>query len=540
MIKSTPAIALLVILTAGNAGATEINDLGSLDFPNSGAEQAQEAFARGVLLLHSFEYEDAREAFQEASAIDPDFALAFWGEAMTHNHPLWRQQDREAALEALSRYASSAAERAAKAPTAREAAYLAALEVLYGEGDKVSRDEAYSEAMRTLSESFPDDLEAQAFYALSILGTTQGRRDFRVYMRAGAVAEEVFAANPRHPGAAHYLIHSYDDPVHAPLGLRAARVYNQIAPAASHAQHMISHIFVALGQWADSVESNIRAYEVSKERQERKGLPLDQLNYHAMQWLEYSYLQLGQLDKARQVLDLMAGYAAQSSSERAVWYYAVMRAMWNVETDGLDAPPSIDMEVLELAGLVHDLFSDGYVAATRDDLQSARKILVRMQEARREAEEQAVDPATGGYAANFKDTLEVAIVLEKSLEGLILLGDGEFDAAIAMFEEATAIEAARPLQYGPPNIVLPSHEIYGWALVMLDRPDEARVQFETALSRAPRRTNSLMGLLAAAKSIGDEDTLATACSELSSILAGSDQLERIRSSCAGVDRSVAP
>ena len=108
MIKSTPAIALLLIFFFDNTAATEINDLGSLDFPNSGAEQAQEAFARGVLLLHSFEYEDAREAFQEASAIDPDFVLAFWGEAMTHNHPLWRQQDREAALEALSRYASSA------------------------------------------------------------------------------------------------------------------------------------------------------------------------------------------------------------------------------------------------------------------------------------------------------------------------------------------------------------------------------------------------------------------------------------------------
>ena len=195
-------VASLVISGAHQLGATEITDLGSLDFPNSGAPEAQQAFARGVLLLHSFEYEDAREAFQEASEIDPDFALAFWGEAMTHNHPLWRQQDRDAALEALAGYAATARERAEKAPTEREAAYLAALETLYGEGDKVSRDFAYSEAMRRLAETYPDDLEARAFYALSILGTTQGERDFRVFMRAGAVAEEVFAANPNHPGAA--------------------------------------------------------------------------------------------------------------------------------------------------------------------------------------------------------------------------------------------------------------------------------------------------------------------------------------------------
>ena len=148
-------------------------------------------------------------------------------------------------------------------------------------------------------------------------------------MRAAAEAEEVFAANPRHPGAIHYLIHSYDDPVHAPLGLRAARVYSEIAPAASHGQHMISHIFVALGRWEDSVESNRTAFEVSRERQEAKGLGVDSLNYHALHWLQYSYHQLGRLDAARGVLDRMHGYATESGTARAVWHYASMRALWN-------------------------------------------------------------------------------------------------------------------------------------------------------------------------------------------------------------------
>src|SRR5678816_2808294 len=159
--------------------------------------------------------------------------------------------------------------------------------------DSRDSDRAYAEAMHRLADRYPDDLEARAFWALAILGTAQGVRDYSVYMSAAAIAEEVFAANPRHPGAAHYLIHSYDDPIHAPLGLRAARTYARIAPAASHAQHMISHIYVALGWWEDSVQSNVNAVAVSIERRKRKRLGPAAVNYHSLQWLVYSYLQLG-------------------------------------------------------------------------------------------------------------------------------------------------------------------------------------------------------------------------------------------------------
>jgi tetratricopeptide (TPR) repeat protein len=278
--------------TAGLTAPVTVPELGTIDFPNSGSPEAQEAFARGALLLHSFEYEDAREAFREARRQDPGFALAAWGEAMTHNHPLWREQDRDAALAALAELGSTPEKRFSKAPTAREKGYLRAVETLYGEGDKVSRDRAYEQAMEELATAHPEDLEARAFWALSILGTAQGVRDFGTYMRAGAVAEEVFAVNPRHPGAAHYLIHSYDDPVHAPLGLRAARVYAEIAPAATHAQHMISHIYVALGRWQESVAANVKSYQVSVERAEQKNLGVDARNYHALHWLQYSHLQL--------------------------------------------------------------------------------------------------------------------------------------------------------------------------------------------------------------------------------------------------------
>ena len=177
-----------------------------------------------MLLLHSFEYDTAVEAFRQAQTADAGFALAYWGEAMTYNHPLWQQQNSEAALQALKRLAASPEARAAKAPTDRERQYLAAVETLYaGPGSKHDRDQAYMRAMERLQNAYPEDMEARAFHALAILGSRDGVRDFATYVRAAATVQPVFDANPDHPGAAHYLIHSFDDPVHAPLGLPAAR-----------------------------------------------------------------------------------------------------------------------------------------------------------------------------------------------------------------------------------------------------------------------------------------------------------------------------
>jgi tetratricopeptide (TPR) repeat protein len=225
------AIAAAWMAAAATAGA-QTGALGRTEFPTSGSPAAQEHFLRGALLLHSFEYPDAAEEFRKAQALEPGFAMAYWGEAMTYNHPLWMEQDRDEARKTLQKLAPTPAARLAKAPTPRERMYLEAVEALYGEGERDARDRAYAEAMRRLHEAFPEDLDAEALYALSLLGTTEGKRDFAVYMKAAALVEDVFAKNREHPGAAHYLIHCYDDPIHAPLGMRAARVYAGIAPAA--------------------------------------------------------------------------------------------------------------------------------------------------------------------------------------------------------------------------------------------------------------------------------------------------------------------
>lgn len=528
--RFAPILALAVVAALSPAMALE---LGDIDFPNSGAPEAQEAFTRAVLLLHSFEYDDAREAFQEVQAIDPAFALAYWGEAMTHNHPLWRQQDRDAALEALARLAPTAEGRRDKTPTERERGYLHAVETLYGEGSKLDRDLAYSEAMGELAARYPEDLEARAFHSLSILGTAQGIRDFSIYMRAGAVAEEVFAANPHHPGAAHYLIHSYDDPVHAPLGLRAARVYAQIAPAASHAQHMISHIYVALGYWAESVDANIKSFDVSAERRNRKRLEIDELNYHSLHWLMYSYLQLGRFDKARIKLEMMTMYAKESGSPRALWYHAAMRAAWIVETGGRKAPAEMRPDETQVTGAAADLFANGYAAVLAGDLEAAeaaaKHIGARHDSA---ASGHLCGQSSSGYTDTSKKDLVVAQVLQKSLRALIEARQGNNDRALALFEEAAATEAAMPLDFGPPIIVKPSHELYGEALLKLGRPEEARLQFEKALQRAPRRSLSLAGLALAAQATSDMATVEKACGELASIYTGADKSVSRPAPCA--------
>lgn len=503
--------------------ATDVVDLGSLDFPNSGSKQAQGPFYRGVLLLHSFEYVDAREEFQAAQEIDPDFALAYWGEAMTHNHPLWRQQDLEAARDALDKLAPSFEERAAKAPTEREKGFLAAVEVLFGEGGKVQRDYDYSEVMRGLSERYPDDLEAKSFHALSVLGTRQGERDFSVYMQAASIVEEVFAVNPRHPGAAHYLIHSYDDPVHAPLGLRAARVYADIAPAASHAQHMISHIFVAMGEWENSVESNVNAWEVSVDRAKKKGLDADAQNYHALYWLMYSYLQLGRYEEARAKLDMMAGFAEETKTGRSTWHYAAMRAAYIVETGASKLPTSIEPDSLRLSGAAKQYFADGFGALNAGDLDEARLALGALEEAIESSSPGSLDKQVDWFSEVSDGTLADATVQLKSLGAMIALEEGKTDRAIQLLEEATAIESSRPLEYGPPSITQPSHELYGHVLSTLKQPEEAIEQYEIALQRAPRRSRSLGGLAEAAKAMGNDATREAACVELESIHASADE-----------------
>ncbi len=240
--------------------------LGTAEFPTAAPPAAQAEFMKGLLYLHSFEYAAAERAFRSAQALSPGFAMAYWGEAMTYNHGVWDEQDASAGRGALERLGPSPDARRAKATSARERGYLAAVEALYGPGSKPGRDTLYAAAMERVERENPADLEAKAFYALALLGLNQGVRDTATYLRAAPFADTVFRANPTHPGGAHYLIHAYDDPIHASLGLAAARAYSRIAPDAAHAQHMTTHIFMALGMWDDVVAQNEIAVGLTESR----------------------------------------------------------------------------------------------------------------------------------------------------------------------------------------------------------------------------------------------------------------------------------
>ena len=477
--------------------------LGETTFSNSGSEEAQEPFLRGLLLLHSFEYADARTAFQEAREIDSDFAMAGWGEALTHNHPIWQEQDREAALAALDGITMEGL-------TEREQAYLRTLDVLYGEGDKEDRDDAYAVAMGELAATYPDDLNAAAFYALAILGTAHEGRDFSAYMRAAAVAEEVFDRNPRHPGAAHYLIHAYDDPVHAPLGLRPARAYAEIAPSASHALHMPSHIYVALGMWDEAAAMNVRSFEAAQARDERNDEPVGGHGWHALQWRVYAELQRGRFDEAQRLLDLAQSLYDESQTTRALYGLVAARSSVVVETESWESDAA--MRTLPIDDSwpslrIRDAFVQGLAALGRGDRDRAESAFAAIQADLDSLERE--EPALQASALE--------------LEGLLLIHEGEADAGLARLEEATAVEDGMPLDFGPPNPVKPTHELLGDVLLGLGRADEALAEFEKALARAPRRMRSLHGLAQAAEASGDDVTARNARAELRALLHAADQ-----------------
>lgn len=474
--------------------------LGVLDFPNSGAAEAQDAFSRGVMLLHSFEFTDARSAFIEAQTIDPGFVMAIWGEAMTLNHPLWMQQDREEALVVLAKLGPSEVLKI----TERERRYLGAIHTLYGEGSKEQRDVAYMESMRSLYEDYPDDLEAAAFYGLSILGSVY-ERDFRTYMKAASILEEVFAKQPKHPGAAHYLIHSYDDQIHAPLGLRAAHAYNQIAPSASHAQHMVSHIYTSLGMWDEVVTANRNAVRVSEDSLRRAGKSIANRSKHSLSWLQYALLQQGRFYEARDTMITMRDDLAEEPGRGNRTHNVLMRSAYIAEAplaEQILEPEDISDSPLDMHAI--DAFASGFRYVTLDDLESAKFELESLQ--KKIAQAKVLSVAEGLHeddSATSEDGYNIATIFARELQALIYFREGDEDTALQLLADAAEDENARPLEYGPPYISKPCSELMGEMLLTLDRPGEAIAHFEQALERNTGRTLSMLGLARAQEAVGD-------------------------------------
>ena len=493
-------LALLLVISCQPAQEQEETDhsahLGVVSFSPSCNEEAAASFEEGLLLLHSFEYEDAREEFIAARNSDKDCVMAYWGEAMTYNHPLWSAQYTDEAREALARLGESKEARLAKAGTDLERDFLMGVEILYSEGEKLDRDKMYSEHMKGMYDKYSGNQEVSAFYALSLLGSSI-ERDVKTYERGARVVKGIIEENPQHPGALHYLIHAYDDPGHAQLALEAANAYSKVAPDAGHALHMPSHIYVALGMWDEVIASNIDSWNADAARSKRLKLDNDGLNYHALQWLMYGLLQKGRVDTARQLVDNMITYTEETPSARARAYLTYMRAGFLAETgDWADELTQVDVDDkdMNIVFPATNMFVKGMHALAQSDLESLETIIDSMHarsvtEKKKLMQRGSAMCSGVGWATQLPTQQDVnfARIMELELRALLADERGEAENAEQFFREATTLEDETSYAFGPPTVVKPSHELYGEWLFRNERYEDAIAEFTKALDKAPGR-----------------------------------------------------
>lgn len=476
-------------------GAHSNERLGTVTFPNSGKPAAQTSFLRGLALLHSFEYEDAGEAFREAQRTDPAFAVAYWGEALTYAKLLWGLDNPEAARVALARLASTPEERLRRAPTERERAYGAAVEALYQGNELESRIRGYVAGLRALTSKYPDDLEARALLAIALQMRGAGYRNEEQRERtieAITLAESIFKSQPDHPGGAHYLIHAADNPELASRGVAAARAYAKIAPDAEHALHMPSHIFVQIGAWDDVVSSNERAWAASRAWVRSHGVPNTELSFHTLSWLEYGYLQQGRYAAARAVLDTIAvvlkgvdwsradadslgghrpAIDARYALELSRFSYARETGDWTVFGGKAPAPVPPSRIASDRASFfaMQGAYTRAYTAGVLRDTITAK----------------ALPPS-------FADAGLPGTVARAHVSALTARARGDIDAYLASLRDAADADAQ--MAHAGPPVFVPAHELLGQALLEAGRFDEAVKAFEKSLQLMPNRSASLLGL----------------------------------------------
>jgi tetratricopeptide (TPR) repeat protein len=498
--------------------------LGRISFPTSGAAAAQPAFVRGVLCLHSFEYDDAIDAFRQAQQIDPGFAMAFWGEALAYHQPLWYNESVDKARAALARLAPARAGRQARTPTPREKAYLDAVERLFGEGDKASRDLAYADRMAALHAQFPEDDEASAFYALALLATIPaGERNPAVSLKAGALASAILKKNPEHPGAAHYALHAFDDGEHAAMGLEAARIYARIAPASSHARHMPSHVFLPLGMWDEAAASDESAFAASVDFAKRKGLSAAQYDFHSLSWLHYEYLQQGRFAKARETMGEVeragrAGEAGGAGPAGGAGTGGDMHQHVESEIGKGFNPLSLKSELASMRARLVVESGDWAQMKGRgtfdniDELFALGAASVKLGDAGR-AEAAIEHLGAAAKTVPDRDAREIAGIMHDELDGLLRLSRGDRTGALAALARAASLEVKRPKPVARPYPIKPAAELYGETLLSAGDAAGAVTQFQLALARTPRRAASLLGLARAAQKSGQRAMAATAAKD---------------------------
>ena len=503
----THLLAAALALTPGWAFAQHEHDdghlapekFGQVHFPTSCNAQVQPVFERGLTLLHSFAYARAAKVFEEVSAKDPGCGMAQWGIAMSYFHTIWGPptEDEFAA-------GRTAAQRAAAvgAPSDRERDYIAAIGAYYQGDEHPARVVAYEKAMTGVAERNPADHEAAIFQALAILGVAYNSPPDKTYARqkeAAKILNHLLTVEPQHPGIAHYMIHSFDYPELAELALPAARAYAGIAPSAPHALHMPSHIFTRLGMWKESIESNIASARTAQAwiaRTHAGATAFDAL--HAMDYLEYAYLQTGQDEKAREIADgvakvtsfdvpqFAAGYALAAIPAR----HALERRAWK-EAAALTAQPATFpwAKYPYAEAIVH--FARAVGGARAGALDTARREVARL------ADIQAALKGQKGF--DWSTQVEIQ---RRAAAGWLGRAENKDAEALALMRSAAALEDSTDKHPVTPGSILPAREQLADLLSELGQPAAALAEYEASLRSAPARLNSYDGAAQAAERAG--------------------------------------
>ncbi len=500
----------ILVFSCQSSQPQEDTQLGRLGHQFTGSAEAQPAFEEGMLFLHSFQYEDAREAFQKAKEADPRMVMAYWGEAMSHYKALWGRENPEEARKVMLELGDSEEARLAQAQDPLEKGFLECAEILFGEKPKEERHVAYAQAMENLYARFPRNQEVAAFYSLSLLWT----QDNQELEKSARVVQSVLEENPQHPGALHYMIHAYDNPEFAPRALDAAQAYGKVAPSAAHALHMPSHIYVAMGMWDEVVEANERAYAASVERMKRKGLGNDERDLHSYQWLMYGYLQQGRYGEAEKImLDVIDMYPtleyrnyANEYMARMVGAYLIESGDW--ENEAVVQAPFDGSDIGLRMRSMHQ-YPMAFLAYRKKDAESLAAIGRELAESIAGAEVLISDdgpamcsaPGLSRYAPSENGVLSAQVVLAE-IQALEAMLANDPASAEAHLKQAVAWEMETEYSYGPPQILKPSAELYGEWLLTQGRAEEALLQFDKALERAPRRVIPLRGKMQAYDRLG--------------------------------------
>jgi tetratricopeptide (TPR) repeat protein len=506
---------------------------------------AQPQFTRGIALLHSFFYEEARRAFTSVAEQDSKCAMAQWGIAMTWWHPIWTPPtpDEMSAGKA-------AIDQALKigGKTDRERGFINALNVYYNTADSSAPSQvgqschgpvgsrervvAYEQAMRQLYEKYPNDFEVETFYAFAVLAdgyATPTDTTLSKQLEAATLLEKLWKQNPNHPGVVHYLIHCYDYPALAERGLAAAQSYGSIAPWVPHALHMPSHIFTRLGMWDESIASNRSSAEASRSyaaMRHRDATEAEEL--HALDYLAYSYLQEAEDAKAKEVVDLAAKVRKTNPELEfsAAYALAAIPARYALERN--DWRSAAALEIPKVPHWASFPFMEALIEyahalgrAHTGDLDGARKAIARMQQLRDATKEAKFD--------YFKRHLELQT---QAASAWIVYAEGKKDEAIEMLRQAADSEDSLGKHPVSPGALVPIREQLGDLLLDRGRPAEATEAFRAALKIYPGRFRGLYGAAMAAEQSGDKARAKEYYAKLATQTAKSDasreELKRIR------------